>query len=255
MRGLDVELITVNNKEEHPTLQTIETNNIRIAYKAAFTASCFSRLNPSWDYQTNRNYFYVMENGYERNIPIIMPTVLKYFSFDWLCCFVCSVDAAIASCFEKRLCPCIPVNPLCTGQDTISKTYFDRGPYDRQTICFKHVCGGADPIFSGPPKAIAGPMNCVCCCFDCPHIGNECLNCCKFSFCFGEKVSVQSCEYICGVPLVACWLCNCCSLCGPKDGEPLCTTSIADCLQEGEAAVVAQELNTSYGKWAKKLIN
>lgn len=107
-----------------------------------------------WDYQDDRQYFHVLENGYESNKPVVMPTFLKFTSVCCLtCCFGC--DICIVWCFSKGMCTCVPRNNWCNGVDVITKSYFDRGMFDRQAIGFDGCCGNG-PILGGTPKMFAG---------------------------------------------------------------------------------------------------
>ncbi len=130
-----------------------------------FTYSCICKYSiqakyaPSfccsqWDYQRGRRYFYVLENGFEVNALFVFPTCLDWFSFNWLCC--CNIDGMIACCFKNGLCCWVPPNSCCLSVDSITKTYFDRGFYDRQCLFYHRICGN-DPIFTGPPTIYTGP--------------------------------------------------------------------------------------------------
>lgn len=117
--------------------------------------SFWSTICPSsWDYQDDRHYFHLMENGYESNTPAVMPTFLKFTTVCCtMCCFGC--DTCITWLFTQGLCTCIPRNNCCNGVDNIKKNYFDRGAFDRQSIGFDGYCG-AGPILGGSPKIYEG---------------------------------------------------------------------------------------------------
>lgn len=67
--------------------------SIRVVHKAKFATLCCDWCNVA----KARQYFWVLENGFESNYPV--------------------------SCF------CIPSNTICMGNDNVQKTYYDRGIY------------------------------------------------------------------------------------------------------------------------------
>ena len=193
-----------------------------------------------------------------------MPTFLKFTS---VCClmFCCGCDTCITWCFSKGLCTCVPRNNCCNGVDVISKSYFDRGVFDRQAIAFDGYCG-TDSILGGYPKMYAGScklsilllkfyviLSCfaaqyVCCCVDCPEMGNQCMEC-YFPVCCGGRVFVQPYQTVFGYSLTSFWLCNFCSLCGLKDGEPLCLLEVIRCLVDDDTGPLRNNLESAYNAW------
>lgn len=206
----------------HKAIQTVEQNKIQIIKAARFANlnnCCFAC--DSCDGSKDRKYYYVLENGYEYNYP--------------------------AAC--SLLCCVIPPNCCCPGRDCISKTYFDRGIYDRQTFCFQiGALNGQPTIYEGPSKA-------VCCCMECCDCWNYCVSG-YFVCCCGEKLSMLPYERFCWCcPARACWLHNYCSLCGPKNGEPIPCVSftIASHLEsKDEGAAVAQTMNGAREAWKSR---
>ena len=94
----------------------------------------------------------------------------------------------------------------------------------------------------------------VCCCVECPNVINELIEC-RPSWLCGETVTVRPCSEVMGFKLDACWLCNCCDLCGIKNGEPLCLRGIpgGNCLQAGESEKLAKALNQAHLEWRTRV--
>jgi hypothetical protein len=74
-------------------------------------------------------------------------------------------------------------------------------------------------------------------------------------YCCGEKISVRPCSDAFGCRLEANFLCNCCSLCGVKNGEPICIYDVpgGSCLKPGASAKVADAMNTAYSSWSQRI--
>lgn len=88
----------------------------------------------------------------------------------------------------------------------------------------------------------------LCCCIPCC---DPCAcQCCSP----GERVRVIPCEtyYCCCSNRATCFT-NCCGLCGPKTGQPLILWSLVGKLQTGEAAKLANALNTSRAEWKSRV--
>ncbi|RYG68128.1 hypothetical protein EON64_05875 [archaeon] len=131
----------------------------------------------------SRRYMYVLENGYEQSNPTGCPN-----------------------------------NCLCPGDDSVQKFYFDRGVYNQQSL---KLCRSLHCI-QGAPSIIANNVKYTCCCRECNSTVNACCDQCYFPSLCGDRVRVLPCESFCYCcPARACFLHNCCGLCGPKDGEPL----------------------------------
>jgi hypothetical protein len=159
-----------------------------------------------------RQYFWVLENAFETNYPA---------SF-----------------------LCIPPNCICKGTDNIVKNYFDRGLYV--------VAKDQLPCASGPPSVHAGAVKQVCFCADCCECYNEYASC-HFAACCGERISFVPAEKIMFCwPTRACWCHNCCSLCGPKNGEPIIFVPFATHLNTGEAVKLAHQLDKTRAEWAQR---
>lgn len=121
--------------------------------KTLYRESCWPAWCPQWDYQTERDYFRVLENGYEFNKTYISPTFMKFFLWNNIGCFY--LNAMVQYCFHNGWCECIPPNCCCLSSDDITKTYFDRGVFDRQMCCFQDI--GGMHVYTGPPTVYAGP--------------------------------------------------------------------------------------------------
>lgn len=159
-----------------------------------------------------RKYFHILENSYEINDPM--------------------------SCF------CLPPNVCCPGSDFVRKHYFDRGMYDKQSICWCIGCLG------GEPRPALGTVAWVCCCNDCPQCFNNCMDCYCPAMC-GYKVAFSPFDTFCFcIPNETCWLHNCFGLFGPKSGQPCFKVPfIPCCLAEGEDNKVITALELTREKW------
>lgn len=171
----------------------------------------------------------------------------------------------------------ITPNACCPGDDSIRKTYFDRGVFDRQSCYWK--CGwynGPHSFHSNESKMLSiislihkqdsndtNQINTfdikvkqVCCCVDCCDCWNQYVSLqtsCWSSWCCGERVVVVPGTNWCFCcPTHACWLHNCCSLCGPKNGEPLIFSQFAHHLKEGEADKLLVAVGDARDGWASR---
>lgn len=160
----------------------------------------------------SRQYFLVLENSFETNYPTS-------------CC-------------------CFPPNCICPGTDHVTKNYFDRGIY-------KDLAGWI-PCATGEPSVHAGAISHTCCCMDCCDCYNE-YRSCYCPQCCGERISIVPAErvFIC-CPLRSFWLCNCFSMCGPKNGEPVVMCPFATHLLTGEAVKLAHQLDKARYEFRKR---
>jgi hypothetical protein len=238
-----------------------------------YTPKIWTSLCTCFEYP-HRDYFYVLENAIESNETTILPTFFDYFVHGCVCCLCLKCcQPTVARIFGSWYCSWIPPNKCCHSVDNVNKTYFDRGEFDRQSWVFNKCCG-CDPIFQGSPTAFTVPRKSlefsyvrfnnkclkfilligkfVFCCFDCNDFGNEVMEG-HFEFVCGEKVDIQPCQTACGYPVQANCCCNCCSLFGPKNGQPVCFCPIAgaDCLAPHEGEKVAHAINTAYAEWVR----
>mmetsp|Transcript_33405 Transcript_33405/g.34038 ORF Transcript_33405/g.34038 Transcript_33405/m.34038 type:complete len:237 (-) Transcript_33405:334-1044(-) len=207
---------------DHPSLAIMDPAKIQIYHKAKFAniSNCLFSCD-MYDMSKNRKYFWVLENGYEKNDPVAL----------------------------QIACVVVPPNCCCPGFDNVSKTYFDRGIFDRQHPCFKTGC------LNGPPTIYAGPVKNVCCCIDCCDCWNHHASG-YYACCCGERVSILPFEnyYYC-CPTRSWWACNCCGLCGVKTGEPMpaFTQVIATHLLDiSEAQKLADEFNNCRNQWKSR---
>mmetsp|Transcript_8679 Transcript_8679/g.8797 ORF Transcript_8679/g.8797 Transcript_8679/m.8797 type:complete len:236 (+) Transcript_8679:106-813(+) len=207
---------------DHPSILEIDTGKIQILQRAKFATlnnCCFAC--DSYDMSKNRRYFYVLENGLESNEPV-----------------ACRIGPIV-----------LPPNCCCPGVDCIYKTYFDRGPFDRQSPYFKFG------VLKGPPSIYAGPVKQVCCCMDCCECWNYYASG-YFACLCGERISILPFEYYCCCcPTRSWWMCNCFSLCGVKTGEPMVafTRVIASHLLDiHEAQRLSEEINNSRSQWKER---
>lgn len=83
---------------------------------------------------------------------------------------------------------------------------------------------------------------------DCPEMGNQCFEC-YFTYCCGGRVFVQPYQTVCGYDLTAFWACNCFSLCGLKDGQPLCLMEIVRGLVAEDAKPLRNSVESVYDAW------
>jgi len=100
-------------------IQTVDPSLIRIKYKVFYHPYDCSG-------HGDRRYFYVLENAYQKNTP--------------------------ATCYFIPDCVCL------YGSDSIEHSYFDRGAFDQQNICFRTNCVG------GTPKLFVNERKCMCLC-------------------------------------------------------------------------------------------
>ena len=218
----------------HDAIQTAQPGLIKINHAAALRKGCCGCA----DRANTRKYFWVLENGIETNIPI-----------GARCCPCLS-----ATCWPFKHFVC-PPNCCCPGEDEIYKFYFDRSIFDRQTCCFRLGC------LNGEAEVFPGELHYVCCCFTVPVCCAKCFSCVCDCNClvyckpWGNKVRfLPYHRYCCCCPARACWAHNCCSLCGPKSGEPLpwALEPVVDrLLDEDEAHLLADEINVSRSEWGK----
>jgi len=119
----------------------------------------------------------------------------------------------------------------------VSKTYFDRGPWDRQTLFYTSGC------YSGPPTFYANSRKQVCCCVDCCDGYNNLVDC-FIPECCGDKIIYSPYDTVCFCcPNKVNFCCNNCGLLGLKSGEPLCVHSQYSCLQPGTGEAFAELMN------------
>lgn len=194
-----------------PHMRTITPGSTKILHKAKFMNSIFDPCNN----ETNRRYFYVLENGYETNTPY------------W---------GTFSCCFKNLICS----NFVCRGTDHIKRVYFDRGEYDeRDNAHCLH-------LVSGKPRAIRHGSRCVLCCMDVPDF-YEC-------WC-GEQISIVPFDTCCCcIPNSANYLTNCFNLCGPRLGQPIFFISIVVGLAEGEAAAGQAALDSARREWEERVL-
>ena len=143
----------------------------------------------------------------------------------------------------------LPPNCICPGFDNVNHTYFDRGVFDRQNCCFYTGC------LAGKPEMFANEVNHVCCFNDCPTCYNQCMAC-YFPCCFGERVRLLPAQMVCCCCSTrACWIHNCCGLCGIKEQEPLpCyIVPVAMHLLMGEAARFVESYTRSRTEWSQRV--
>lgn len=199
-----------------PTLRMIN-HSIKVVHKAKIASICCDCC----DGTRARKYAWVLENAYEQNHPLGFPYV-PFF-------------------------PCIlPPNCVCMGIDNVSKTYFDRGVFDRQSCWFRSGC------FAGPGSFKAGVVKYVCCCVPCCDCCNNMLSCYNYACC-GERlqyVPSETCAWCC--PTRSCWLFNCFRLCGPENGEPLILCAFATHLLQGESERLLSGLEMARAEWSQK---
>ena len=93
----------------HKTMKTHVPNIIQIRYKAEYFKYCCFSCNQLRD----RQYFWVLENSIEHNVPV--------------------------GCYF------FPPNCICPGADDTRKHYFDRGLWDKQNCCFATGCYRGEP--------------------------------------------------------------------------------------------------------------
>ena len=161
----------LGRQEEYGSDVTMSMINgsIGIVHKAKIAKICCDSCNGS----KGRKYFWVLENAYETNFPITFP------------------------------CPCFPPNCCCPGIDHVKKTYFDRGPWDRQHCCFTLGCYNGDSFFH------EGNVRHVCCFQDCCDCYNSWSACYCPTYC-GDRVNFVPAERVCCCcPVRANWCNNC----------------------------------------------
>ena len=199
-----------------PTLRMTE-GSIEIKHKAQLATICCDNC----DLSRERKYYWVLENAYEVNYPIGFP----YLPF----------------------CPCrLPPNCMCPGMDSVSKTYFDRGIFDRQGCLFKIG------FFAGPASFHTGPIEKTCCCNPCCACWNNYTSCYHVACC-GERVNYVISETFCFcIPTRSCWLWNCFGLFGPADGQPLLHFLLATHLAPGEGQHMMRSLEKARAEWSQK---
>eukprot|EP01039_Chlorochromonas_danica_P008581 gene8581-9454_t len=203
----------------HTSIQTVNGNNIQIAYKAQYDYFCCSFFCGQYDsclLDRSRKYLYVLENGYERSHP--------------------------GGCSG---------NVCCMGTDSIFKAYFDRGVYDQQACCWKIGFN------NGAPTVYANNVTYVCFCQECSPDCNNFLECYWPELC-GDRVRVLPSENCCWCfPMRSCWFHNCCGLCGPKNGEPLPSVSYTfeGSLAVGSGVALAQAMESSRAAWKARTGN
>ena len=137
-------------------------------------------------------------------------------------------------------CCSLPPNCLCPGNDHIAFSFFDRGVFDRQGLCFTMGC------LNGEPEVFPGETKHVCCCIDCPTCYNEWASC-WWPCCCGQRVRLLPAQNFCYcIPARVNGLLNCFSLCGAKSGEPCpcCLSPMVDHLLDGEP----ERFHDSYAK-------
>ncbi|KAJ1420228.1 hypothetical protein B484DRAFT_453173 [Ochromonadaceae sp. CCMP2298] len=191
-----------------PSISTEDGKSIQIVGRATIYPCCWNAG------AAPRTYIHVLENSMEQNAPMA--------------------------------CLCIPANFLCPGSDMVSKTYFDRGPWDRQTLFYTSGC------YSGPPTFYANSRKQVCCCVDCCDGYNNLVDC-FIPECCGDKIIYSPYDTVCFCcPNKVNFCCNNCGLLGLKSGEPLCVHSQYSCLQPGTGEAFAELMNQARQAWAQR---
>lgn len=194
-------------------IQCKDASNIEIKHRITMFQNCLYFCEAG---SAPRKYAYIFENGYQTNTPI--------------------------SLF------CIPPNFCCPGTDMIYTSYFDRGIWDTQNLCRTIGC------YKGDPKLADHVTKYVCCCLDCIDCYNYYASACYCPMLCGETIAVVPFDTFCFcIPNQANWCTNCCSLCGPKDGEPCYKTPyFLNCLAIGEADKAKRAMNSARAEWAQK---
>jgi len=168
----------------------------------------------------DRKYFYVLENAYTRNIPMV--------------CFV------------------FPDNCLCPGDDCIETFYFDRGIYNTDGYCWCSGCVG------GKPQVFYDELKFQCCCIECYDNVNQCLGCNSRQLC-GERIRVSPFDRcLCCIQNKYCWLCSCCGLFGPVNNQPICLCPIESGLARKESGRLKKAMDKAREEWEdnlEKLVN
>jgi len=193
-------------------IQTMSPNNLQILGRAQFNSEAWCLGDKT------RRYFTIYENSVEKNHPIV-------------CC-------------------CFPGNCCCPGEDHIYKFFYDRGPYDQQDCHWKVGCK------KGAPSMFAGEVQFVCCCQDCPQCYNNFAACMSSCYCpcfCGDRLRFLPSEYVCCcIPTRSNCCCNCCGMCGPKDGQPLCLHPVEICLKIGTAGDVVVAMENGRSSWRQR---
>jgi hypothetical protein len=201
------------NNDIAPAIQLVDPKNIKIIHSVKFKFCCPELCNIS----RNRKYFHVLENSYEYNSPAALPCI-----------------------------PCMPPNICCGGNDSVTKTFFDRGVFDQED--FFHQSG----FVSGPVKLMSGTRTYQCLYIDCNPCCNEFCDCCM-CFDHGEKVRIVPFENIC-------WCCsneanycdNMCGICGLKTGEPRITCNFINNLDDGQSKLLQDAFSKARIQWSKR---
>ena len=212
-------------------IQAQNRNVLELVHRAKFDTLCFDSCNG----ELNRKYFYVWENALEWNEPstcsCMIPFGIPYITGDnFLGAF--------------KLCAVQP-NACCQGADDITKVYFDRGMFDRQSCCW------SIGFFSGAPKFHANEIKHVCCFHDCPTAYDQFLSCYWPELC-GERVRYLPAESYCWCCSTRSdWCTNFCSICGPKTGEPdeRWLKPVVTHLVRGEGQLLTDSFNAAIREW------
>lgn len=114
-------------------------------------------------------------------------------------------------------------------------------------------CCWAIKCLNGAPSAYGKERSWMCFCFKCCSCFSQCIEN-QFPCICGDRVRIlpfQKCCWI--IPNSYMWVCNCCSLCGFEDGDPICIDACyLNCLVLGEGEKVASAINHSRLEWTTR---
>jgi hypothetical protein len=186
------------------------------------------------DGDKQRKYFYINENSLEWNYPMSCAIWLPGIPF--------VTGQNILGCFE---CCALPPNCCCPGFDTVTKVYFDRGMFDRQS------CWWRMGFCSGEPQMFPNEVKRVFLCIECCDWFDE-LTACYFPALCGERVRYVPCTTCCCCcPTESTPLTNFCGLFGSATGEPneCCLMSVRTGLAPGEAEMFVAAFDVAHKDW------
>lgn len=159
----------------------------------------------------DRKYFYILENAYTRNTPT--------------CCYF------------------IPDNCCCPGDDTIEWNFFDRGLYNKEGYCWCTGCVG------GEPTVFYDEVKCQCCCIECYDSVTQFFGCNNTRLC-GERIRYSPFDRCCCcISNRYCWVCSCCGLFGPMNGQPIILCPVERCLARNESLKLKNAMDTARLHW------